>query len=98
MKPLAIDLFCGLGGWTEGLSGKSQNARDMLMAGIKQAGISGQRENGKGDAWFQDGAARHGSKSHARKQASAQIAKIPLPLSRYIGSVFKPAIEERVAA
>ena len=66
-------------------SGKGQNPD-----GRKQPGISGPRANGKGDAWFQDGAARHGSKSNARKQASAMIAKIPLPLSQYIAQVFKP--------
>ena len=30
------------------------------------------------------------SKSSARKHASAMIAKIPLPLSQYIATVFKP--------
>jgi hypothetical protein len=84
----------------------SNNARDELAQvvghtphmtnpaehddGIKQPGLSGTRANGKGDAWFQDGAARHSSKSNARKQAAATIAKIPLPLSRYIAAVFKP--------
>jgi len=58
--------------------------------GIKQPGIGGMRDNGKGDAWFQNGAARSGSKSSARKAASAQIAKIPLPLSRYIAAHFYP--------
>lgn len=58
--------------------------------GIKQGGISGVRENGKGDKWFQDGAAKHGSKSNARKHASAQIAKIPLVLSRHIAKVYWP--------
>jgi hypothetical protein len=58
--------------------------------GIKQPGIGGVRANGKGDAWFQDGAAAHGSKSSARKAASAKIAMIPLPLSRHIGAAFKP--------
>lgn len=58
--------------------------------GVKQAGIGGLRANSKGDAWFQDGAARHGSKSNARKAASAMIAKIPLPLARWIARVYKP--------
>lgn len=66
-----------------------RNARDALVAdGIKQSGISGRRSNGKGDAWFQDGAARHGSKSAARKAASALIAKIPAELARHIGAVY----------
>jgi hypothetical protein len=32
---------------------------------------------------------KHGSKSKARKAASALIAKIPLPLSRHIAQCFK---------
>ena len=60
------------------------------FAGLKQPGLSGKRVNGKGDIWFQDGAAQYGSKSSSRKAASALIAKIPLPLSRYIASVFRP--------
>lgn len=59
-------------------------------SGRKQPGIAGKRKNGKGDRWFQDGAARHGSKSNSRKAASAMIAKIPLPLARHIARVFKP--------
>ena len=61
------------------------------MDGIKQAGLTGERANGKGSHRFQDGAARHGSKSNARKAASAMIAKIPLPLSRHVAQVFKNA-------
>jgi hypothetical protein len=45
--------------------------------------------------WFGSGSdcslqRRHGSKSTARKAASAMIAKIPLPLSRHIARTFKP--------
>jgi hypothetical protein len=65
----------------------------LTLSGLKQPGISGRRGNGKGDAWFQDGAARHGSKSAGRKMASAMIAKIPLPLSRYLAATFKPRAE-----
>jgi hypothetical protein len=64
-------------------------------AGVKQGGISGERANGKGDAWFQDGAAAHGSKSSARKAASARIAKIPFPLAQHIARVYHP---DRVSA
>lgn len=56
--------------------------------GVKQPGIGGARENGKGDAWFQDGAARHGSKSRARKAASARIAKIPFALASFIAYTY----------
>ena len=61
-----------------------------ISYGTKQPGLSGTRDNGKGDRWFQDGAARHGSKSSARKAASAKIAKIPLALSAHIARVYKP--------
>lgn len=51
--------------------------------GVKQSGLSG-------SAWFDQGAASHSSKSTSRKAASAQIAKIPLPLSSYIARAYKP--------
>ena len=35
---------------------------------------------------------RHGSKSSARKAASARIAKIPAPLARYIAQVYLPRV------
>lgn len=66
------------------------------FGGTKQPGIGGLRNNGKGDAWFQNGAARHGSKSKERKAASAMIAKIPLPLSRHIAATYRPT-EARAA-
>ncbi len=52
--------------------------------------------------WFKDsgtasGSARFGSKSPERKAWSAQIAKIPLPLSRYIGRSWWPDQLERLA-
>lgn len=46
-----------------------------------------------GGDWFSDPTStcrRHGSKSKGRKMASAMIAKIPLPLSRYIAATYKP--------
>jgi hypothetical protein len=54
------------------------------------------RKAPSGTQWFNDGPrspgslASSGSKSPARKFASAMIAKIPLPLSRYIGATFRP--------
>lgn len=53
-----------------------------------------------GNDWFGSGAdcslqRQHGSKSTARKAASAMIAKIPLPLSRHIARVYRP--EERIS-
>ena len=66
-----------------------QQMAKLQMDGIKQ---------GKGQSpvkiWSErpsgNVAARSGRKSSARKAASAQIAKIPLPLSRYIAMHFKP--------
>lgn len=63
--------------------------RQNSLCGSKQPGISGQRNNGKGDCWLQDGAARFGRKSNARKIASALIAKIPFPLAQHIARVYK---------
>ena len=62
----------------------------LEAAGIKQHGIGGMRKNGKGDAWFENGAAEHGSKSNARKAASAHIAKIPYELARHIARAWNP--------
>jgi hypothetical protein len=52
-----------------------------------------------GGSWFHgyrqgQGPRNHGSKSKGRKMASAMIAKIPLPLSRYIGATFYPQIAQ----
>lgn len=64
--------------WRSKAGQTSDGLADLL--GVKQAGIGGVR----------NGAARHGSKSAARKAASAMIAKIPFPLSRYIAATFWP--------
>ena len=82
------------GGWFRDPSCPSRQGGISYSDGRKQPGISGTRDNGKGDRWFQDGAARHGSKSLARKAASAKIAKIPLALSSHIARVYRPKIAE----
>jgi hypothetical protein len=49
--------------------------------------------NKMGGDWFSDPTStcrRHGSKSKARKAASAMIAKIPFPLAVHIARTFKP--------
>lgn len=58
----------------------------------RDCGLEGRK--GGGD-WFGSGdnaslQRRHGSKSSGRKHAAAMIAKIPLPLSRYIAGTFRP--------
>lgn len=64
--------------------------------GVKQSGICGVRENGLGDRWFQDGAAKHGSKSNRRKASSAMIAKIPFPLAQHIARCYNPNTQEKI--
>ena len=56
-------------------------------SGVKQGGdwFAEARKGGKGGT-----SASYGSKSPARKAASALIAKIPLPLSRHIAATFAP--------
>lgn len=54
--------------------------------GVKQAGLSG-------PAWFDQGAASVSSKSNSRNAASAQIAKIPFPLSSYVARAFNHGAE-----
>lgn len=106
--------FTGTRGWDENAEGRKGPGQDWSRfkktgvvsphwrlaareAGHKQPGLSGKRANGKGDRWFQDGAANHSSKSSARKMASAMIAKIPLALSRHIAATYKPAAERAAA-
>ena len=59
-------------------------------------GIEGTKVGGD---WFSDPACHssHGSRSNARKAASAMIAKIPLPLSTHIARVYWPQAMERAA-
>jgi hypothetical protein len=59
--------------------------------GTKQGGdwLAEARKGGAGGT-----SASFGSKSLARKMASAMIAKIPLPLSRHIAATFRPAYSE----
>lgn len=49
--------------------------------------------HGSNEVWFDSGFTRFGSRSNARKAASAAIAKIPLALSRHIARVYKPRTE-----
>ncbi len=50
----------------------------------------GTKQEGSGAAWFDNGMAKHSSRSDSRKAASAQIAKIPFPLASYIAKVLRP--------
>lgn len=54
----------------------------------------------QGGDWFRDmsGDSAHGSKSKARKAASAKIAKIPFPLASYIARVARDSWSQERAA
>ena len=67
-------------------SGHSQNGHTQAVRLI----IEGRKQEGSGPIWFDTGIAKHGSKSSARKAASAHIAKIPFVLARHIARVYKP--------
>jgi len=55
---------------------------------------SGHGRNPDGRHWKRDPMASAGSGSKKRKHAAAMIAKIPLPLSRYIAATFRPQIAQ----
>ncbi len=50
----------------------------------------GRKQEGSGAAWFDNGLCKHGSRSTARKAASAHIAKIPEGLARWIARAWYP--------
>lgn len=70
-------------------SDRSKRGQDFTRVAGHQA-MDGIKQHLSGPAWFDEGAARHSSKSPARKFASAMIAKIPLPLSRHIARTWWP--------
>ena len=58
----------------------------------------GCKQNGSGAEWWRGEVGSKSSKSSARKAASAQIARVPLPLARYLAKVFRgSAARERIA-
>ncbi len=63
------------------------SCKSFQSASVEHTGVK------VGGDWFSDPEStcrKHGSKSPARKMASAMIAKIPMPLSRHIARSFKP--------
>jgi hypothetical protein len=81
-------------GNTSWFFGKRADPRDMRLVNGEWVRLDGTTIIG-GD-WFSDPAStcrKHGSRSQARKAASAQIAKIPFPLSQWIAQVYKPRAE-----
>jgi len=66
--------------------------RSFQSAAVAEIGRNDGTKQGGG--WWHDPQSitrKHSSKSPGRKAASAQIAKIPLPLSSYIARAYKPA-------
>ncbi len=72
----------GLGS-SPSFNGGEHEKRGLNLDGIKQGG-----------EWWSDnnGLRQFSSRSNARKQASALIAKIPFPLAQHIARVFKPEV------
>jgi hypothetical protein len=88
----------GLGSQTVILEGqKVPTYSDPRRNGGKGVHLTSPAENGAGlkigGDWFSDPTStwrKHGSRSNARKMASAMIAKIPFELARHIASVYYP--------
>lgn len=88
-------------------SGKGKNPVHALAAGARVLAGDGVKFSQSGDAWFdgkprdemlgEKGPAAYGSRSKARKAASAHIAKIPLPLARHIARTYYPREMENAA-
>ena len=82
-------------------SDQTKRGQDFTRIAGKHA-LEGRKQGGD---WFAEArkggeggtSASFGSKSPARKFASAMIAKIPLPLSTWIAATFKPSTEARAA-
>jgi hypothetical protein len=75
----------GIGWNAYALTGKP--SRSFQSAAVEHTGV---KQHGTGAAWFDEGICAVSSSSSARKAASAQIAKIPPPLARYIARAFMP--------
>lgn len=75
-----------------GVKAPGMNWSDQTKRGQDFTRLAGQHAEGRkgaGAEWFDQNLCSLSSKSHSRKQASAMIAKIPLPLSRHIAATFR---------
>ncbi len=70
--------------------GKRADPRDLRRSGDGWATPDGTKFEISGHPWFRQSHGALSSRSIARKAASAQIAKIPLPLSQWIAKTYKP--------
>jgi hypothetical protein len=81
-------------------SNRDIKGQDFTRIAGKQAAKDDNAGLKMGGDWFSDPTStcrRHGSKSKARKAASAAIAKIPFPLAQHIARSFKPVEQRRTA-
>lgn len=76
------------GKWSEGWNVRNARLFREEVKGVNGGWFNDNKRKGTGEPTGY--LSRSGSKSDSRKAASAQIAKIPLPLARHIARVFKP--------
>ncbi len=80
-------------------SDRSKPCDFTRYAGAQAVGNGdGVKHHGSGAAWFDTGPASLPSSSPRRRFASAMIAKIPLPLSRFVAATYFPRTLEADAA
>jgi len=94
--------FTGTRGWDDGTKNTGGSWFNIGSPGQKVTGNNPDGREGRkapaGTQWFNDGPrtpdslASMGSKSPARKAASARIAKIPLALSSWIAKTYRPEL------
>lgn len=87
----AVKVASQSGGRTDVRNGVLFTSRNCGVEAVAHIG----RDDGtkQGGGWWRDPnsiTVKYGSKSPARKAASAKIAKLPLPLSSYIARAYKP--------
>lgn len=90
----------GLGGsWFFGdKANPARGGNEFTISRGDPRDIRGVKQEGSGKIWFDTGLCKLSSRSEARKAASAQIAKIPEPLSRHIARIFLPEIPSRLVS
>jgi len=77
-------------------SGKSFQSESVARHVAEIHAGDGRKQKGSGREWFAGPgtiSGTTGSKSPARKAASARIAKVPLPLSQWIARTYRPVAE-----
>ena len=91
--PIGTDAPKGTGS-SSWFFGTRADPRDMRKNENGEYTRFGIKQHGSGAAWFDNGISKSGSRSNARKLASALIAKIPFPLARHIARTYKPCAHE----